>query len=217
MTGTTQAQNTLKGREHENNLKVVSISQHGNYLDVTYRHIAKMLCSHMPVENEDYSIAVENMLDSILQLPIESKYALKCAYIFSRKCPREEREDLFQDLMLKLLQARIQDEKLCYAVARCDWSDWWKRYKVREHYSLDESVSQDESGNPVTLGDLLTNEIRFENMVEGKIECQRIWEKLPVNIKGIVSKRLQCRALTATERKQLNRFVHAQGTSLLLA
>ena len=217
MENKTQPQNTLKGREHENNLKVVSISQHGNYTDVTYRHIAKMLCSHMPVENEDYSIAVENMLESILQLPIESKYALKCAYIFSRKCPREEREDLFQDLMLKLLQARIQDEKLCYAVARCDWSDWWKRYKVREHYSLDESVSQDESGNPVTLGDLLTNEIRFENMVEGKIECQRIWEKLPVNIKGIVSKRLQCRALTATERKQLNRFVHAQGTSLLLA
>ncbi len=217
MTGTKQAQNTVESRKHENNLKVVSISQHGNYLDLTYRQIAKMLCSHMPVENEDYSIAVENMLESILQLPIESKYALKCAYIFSRKCPREEREDLFQDLMLKLLQARIQDEKLCYAVARCDWSDWWKRYKVREHYSLDESVSQDESGNPVTLGDLLTNEIRFENMVEGKLDAVTIWEKLPVNIKGIVTKRLQCRALTATERKQLNRFVHAQGTSLLLA
>jgi len=233
-------QNTIKAESkreqngsNAHNLKPLSITQHekltqlkplhiesgnhGNYNDITYRHIAKMMCSHMPIDGNEYFQAVESMLQSISELPIEAKHALKCAYIFSRKSPREEREDLFQDLMLKLLQSRIADEKLCYAVARCDWSDWWKRYKIREHYSLDESVSQDESGNPVTLGDLLTNEIRFENMVEGKLDAVTIWEKLPVNIKGIVTKRLQCKALTATERKQLNRFVHAQGTSLLLA
>jgi hypothetical protein len=188
----------------------------GSYPDITYRHIAKMMCSHLKVEGTEYSIAVENMLVSIQALPIEAKHALKCAYIFSRKAPREEREDLFQDLMLKLLQARIGDEKLTYAVARCDWMDWWKRYKIRAHLSLDESVSQDESGNPVTLGDLLVNEIRFETMVDGKLDAEYIWSKLPVTIKPIITKRLQSKALTACERQRLNRFVHGQGTSLLL-
>lgn len=215
------------------NLKPLSITQHekltqlkplhietgnnGNYPDITYRHIAKMMCSHLPVEGSDYSIAVESMLHSILDLPIEAKHALKSAYIFSRKAPREEREDLFQDLMLNLLKAKIGDEKLCYAVARCDWMDWWKKYKIREHYSLDVSVSEDETGSPVTLGDLLVNEIRFETMVDAKLDAVTIWNQLPVDIKPIVTKRLQQKALTDCERKRLNRFVHGQGTNLILA
>jgi len=230
-----KAQGTKREQSGSNahNLKPLSIRQHekltqlkplhietgnnGNYPDITYRHIAKMMCSHLPVEEHDYFEAVESMLHSILELPIEAKYALKCAYIFSRKAPREEREDLFQDLMLKLLESRIGEEKLCYAVARCDWLDWWKRYKIREHFSLDVSVSEDESGNPVTLGDLLTNEIRFETMIDAKLDAETIWQKLPVEIKPIITKRLQNKALTACERKRLNRFVHGQGTSLILA
>jgi hypothetical protein len=156
------------------------------------------------------------MLQSISELPIEAKYALKSAYIFSRKVPREEREDLFQELMLNLLKARIQDEKLCYAVARCDWQDFWKRYKVRAHLSLDQSVSNDETGNPVTLADLLVNEIRFETMVDGKLDAEYIWHKLTAHIKPIISKRLSGKALLDNERQALSRFVRGQGTSLLI-
>jgi DNA-directed RNA polymerase specialized sigma24 family protein len=237
---TVKTQNTVKAESkreqngsNAHNLKALSITQHekltqlkplhietgnhGDYNELTYRHVAKMFCSHLPVEGQDYFQAVESMLQSISELPIEAKHALKSAYIFSRKAPREEREDLFQDLMLKLLESRIADEKLCYAVARCDWQDWWKRYKVREHYSLDVSVSQDESGNPVTLGDLLVNEIRFETMIDGKLDAVAIWNQLPSEIKPIITKRLQSKALSATERKRLNRFVHGQGTSLILA
>ncbi|GAH01794.1 unnamed protein product, partial [marine sediment metagenome] len=51
--------------------------------------------------------------------------------------------------------------KLAYAIARCDWIDFWKRYKIRQHLSLD-SVTEDESGNPVTLAEMLVGETEFE-------------------------------------------------------
>lgn len=212
--------------EHERNSKTFEpvevkaihheASTHGNYPDVTYRHIAQMFCAQMPVQGNEYAQAVESNLETIKALPVEAKHALKCAYIFSRKVPREEREDLFQDLMLNLLKARITDEKLCYSVARCDWADWWKRFKVRAHLSLDESVSTDDTGNPVTLADLLVNEIRFETMVDGKLDAEYIWARLPAHIKPIISKRLSGKALLANERQALSRFVRGQGNSLLI-
>jgi hypothetical protein len=156
------------------------------------------------------------MLEAILKLDSGAKYALKSAFIFSRKVPKEEREDLFQELMLKLLQAHAEDEKLCYAIARCDWQNWWKQYKIRSHYSLDESVSQDESGNPETLGDLLVNEIRFETMVDGKLDAEYLWAKLPANVKPIIGKRLTGVTITHAERTQLHWFLHHQGVNLLL-
>ena len=136
------------------------------YTETTYRSIAKSLCANMGAEEEEYSMLVEETLQAIMSLPQADKYALKSAYVFSRKAPKEERQDLFQDLMLKLLKSKAQDEKLCYAIARCDWKDWWKAYKIRSHYSLDESIGTDENGSPETIGDLLVNEIRFEYLVD---------------------------------------------------
>jgi hypothetical protein len=43
------------------------------------------------------------------------------AYIFSRKIPKQEREDLFQDIALKLIEADTPEQRLAYAIARCDW------------------------------------------------------------------------------------------------
>lgn len=186
------------------------------YNETTYRTIAKTLCSHSGAQEEEYSYLVEEALQAIMSLPQADKYALKSAYVFSRKCPKEEREDLFQDLMLKLLKSKAQDEKLCYAIARCDWKDWWKKYKIRSHYSLDESIGLDDSGNPETIGDLLVNEIRFEYLVDGKLDAEYLWNRLPASVKPIIAKRLQSKALTSNERVALHRFIHGQGTSLLL-
>ena len=78
-------------------------------------------------------------------MPAYQKTVLKMAYIFSRKVPRQEREDFFQDIALILLEKQIDNQRLAYAIARCDWRDWWKKYKIRQHYSLD-SVTEDEAG-----------------------------------------------------------------------
>ena len=54
--------------------------------------------------------------------------ALKVAYVFSRKVPRQEREDLYQDIALAVFKAKTKDERLAYAIARCDWRNWWRRH-----------------------------------------------------------------------------------------
>lgn len=186
------------------------------YIEVTYRDIAKMLSSALPVEGDDFAYQVECNLEAIKGLSIEAKHALKVAYVFSRKVPRQEREDLFQDIALAVLKVKTRDERLAYAIARCDWRDWWKAYTIRQHYSLD-SITEDEDGNPVTLAEMLVGEVEFERKINGKLDAHRIWDKLPDLIKPLVSQRLLGYALNPTERQQMSRYVHKSGYQLLLA
>lgn len=185
--------------------------------ELTYRRIAVMFVKALPVEGDDFTIKVNEYLAVIKALPKEAKIALRMAYIFGSKAPREEREDLFQDIALALLKARATDEKLAYAIARCDWLDWWRKYKIRQHTSLD-SVVEDNEGNATTLGELIVGETEFENKVNGKMEAHRIWEVLgqfPA-IQTLVSKRLIGKPLTRLEHGTLDRWVGKFGVSLLL-
>lgn len=184
--------------------------------DITYRDIAKMLVKAMPVEGEDFAEKVNEYLETIRVMPVQAKLALRSAYIFSRKVPIEEREDLFQDIALAILKAKVEDERLAYAIARCDWKDWWKRYKVRQHYSLD-SVIEDDDGSPVTLGELIVGEAEFERKMDGKLDAERIWQKLPSYIKPIIQTRLLGKAVNQTDRQRLNRWIKKEGYQLLLA
>ena len=183
--------------------------------DITYRHVAKMLASALPVQNEEFGQKVEYYLDVIGKLPQEAKVALKTAYIFSRKVPREEREDLFQDIALAVFKVQTKDERLAYAIARCDWQDFWKRYTIRQHYSLD-SVVDDTDGNPITLGEMLVGETEFERKINGKLDAEAIFDKLPDTIKPIIEKRLIGKALNSSERNKLNRYVKKDGYKLIL-
>ncbi len=183
--------------------------------DITYRHIAKMLASALPVEGQEFGHKVEQYLTTIKSLPQEAKIALKSAYIFSRKVPREEREDLFQDIALAVLTIKTKDEKLGYAIARCDWRDFWKKYKTRQHYSLD-SVVDDTEGNPVTLAELLVGETEFERKMNGKLDCQQVFDSLPAHIQPLIEKRLMGYTLNKTERNALNYFVRKDGYKIIL-
>jgi len=175
-----------------------------------------MLASALPVQDDDFAVQVECNLEAIKRLPVEAKHALKVAYVFSRKVPRHEREDLFQDIALAVLKVRTRDERLAYAIARCDWQDWWKKYTIRQHYSLD-SVTEDSEGNPVTLAEMLVGECEFERKINGKLDAERIWKKLPKDIRPMVFKRLIGKALNSSERNHLNRWVHKAGYQLILA
>ncbi len=183
--------------------------------DITYRHIAKMMASALPIEGQEFGLKVEQYLETIKTLPQEAKVALKSAYIFSRKVPREEREDLFQDIALAVLKIKTKDEKLGYAIARCDWRDFWKKYSIRQHYSLD-SVVDDTEGNPVTLGELLVGETEFERKMNGKLDCQQVFDSLPAHIQPLVNKRLMGYTLNKTERNSLNYFVRKDGYKIIL-
>lgn len=187
-----------------------------NYIKVTYRDIAKMLASALPVENEDFTYKVEEYLDTIKAMTSEQKNALKIAYVFSRKVPRQEREDFFQDLALTLFKANTNQERLAYTIARFDWLNWWKKYRIRQHTSLD-SIIESDTGDGITLGELLIGSVEFETKLNGDMDGERLWNKLPDTIKPIIANRLSGKALTSSERNKLNRYVKQYGTSLLLA
>lgn len=157
--------------------------------EITYRDIAKMLVKALPVEGEDFTTKVNEYLEVIKALPKSAKIALKSAYVFSAKVPREEREDLFQDIALTLLTNKTDSERLAYSIARCDWKDWWKKYKIRQHFSLD-TVVNDSEGNKVTMGDLVVGESEFELKMNGKLDAQRIWNILPAKLKKVVQAKL---------------------------
>ena len=186
-----------------------------SYIQVTYRDIAKMLASALPVEGEEFGVKVNEYLETIKALPREAKLAMKVGYIFSRKVPRQEREDMFQDIALAVFKVKAKDERLAYAIARCDWRNWWEKYSIRQHYSID-TIVEDDKGNPVTFAELLVGEVEFERKMNGKLDAERIWDKLPEPIKPLVYKRLIGKALTATERKQMSRYIQADGYRLLL-
>jgi len=173
-------------------------------IKVSYRDIAKMLVKAMPVELEDFRAKVDDYLEIIKAMSIENKIALKSAYIFSSKVPREEREDLFQEIALTLLEAQTKDERLAYAVARCDWKNWWSKFRIRQHYSLD-SVIDEES--QTTLGDTLVGECEFDLKINGDIDGQALYSKLPSWIKALVDKSLRGFPIRGGERQLLNKWV----------
>ena len=175
----------------------------------TYRQIAKHLTKALPVEGQGFREKVEENLKAIERLPKVQRQALKIAYIFASKVPKEEREDMFQDLTLTLLQANTQSPRLAYSIARCDWQNWWQRYKTRSHYRANEI-------NPVLKTTRLVEDtVDFEAKAIGNVDGEALWHKLPRQIKAIVSKRLTGQPLNPCERKRLSRFAQ-QNRGLLL-
>lgn len=187
------------------------------YIQVTYRDIAKMIASALPVDGEDFGDKVTEYLEAIKAMAKTSRQALKCAYVFSRKVPREERDDMFQELALAILQVKPNDERLAYAIARRDWQNWWQKYMTRQHFmagSLNDTVL-DSDGDEVELAELVVGEVEFERKMDGYLDAKRIWDKLADHIKPIVNKRLLGKALTHTERNTLNYWVRKNGHRLI--
>lgn len=172
-----------------------------SHLKVTYRDIAKMLCKALPVEGDAYGEKVNEYIGIIQKLPREAKHALRCAYVFASKAPLEEREDLYQDLFLAIWKIKPDSEKLAYSIARCDWIDFWKAYKTKQHVNL-ESITESENNTPENLANMIIGHVEYENKYDGNIECETIWNRIPDDIKPIVVKKLSGKSLTSGTRKR---------------
>ncbi len=184
-------------------------------LRVTSRQIAKMLVRRLPLDDKELAGKVGEYIKQIEAIPKEARLALQSAYIFSSKVPVEEREDMFQELTLKTLEALTHQRKegsvelFAYLVAGNKWRSWIRdtnRHKrIMPIDSLNE-VTVDEDRNEVELINTLVGEAEFESKVVAKLDAQRIWDKLPDTIKPIIKKRLQGKVLLDKERSKLKRF-----------
>jgi len=177
-----------------------------NTIKVGYRDIAKMFAKSLPLQGDDFSDKVEEYIEVIKALPVEAKVALRTAYIFASKVPREDQEDFYQDLCLAVLKAKTKDEKLAYTIARCDWQNWWSKYKIRQHYSLN-SVVKDSEGNQVEFGELLVGECEFEAKINGELDGASLYEQLPKWVRDLVDLRLRGEALRGGNRQILDKWV----------
>jgi DNA-directed RNA polymerase specialized sigma24 family protein len=180
----------------------------------TLRDVAKWLCSALPLEGEDFGQkvnAAERELSRMTKRNKANLVALQTAYVFSKKVPRQERQDLFQELFLTLFEHKAADNGLAYAIARADWCDWWRSYKIRSHYSLD-MVADADSGD--SFGDLLVGVCDFEARILGKINGDRLLEALPDYIRKTVQRKLDGQPTSSRERAQLRMWVNLRPTIL---
>jgi len=171
---------------------------------VTLQKIASMFVKFLPIKGTEFDDAREYVLRELRKLPKEHLVALRAAYIFGNKVPIQEREDLFQELYLAILEHDTKDERLAYAIARCDWRDWWEKYKTRQHYSLDMVIDKD---SRESFGDLLIGEIEFENRMNGELDGKRLFDQLPSWIQKLATKYQNGEQIRCGERKQLSNWV----------
>jgi len=205
--------------------------------EANYQNIAKAALGGPRFDHDQtYLDLVQSTRQSLENLDANGKLAVEAAYIFSRKVPVEERQDLFQELTTAILASGTDNPAFAYTIARRDWQDWWSKYKLHsqfyEGYLSETIVNAD--GEETELAELLVGEIEFERKQIDRLDTQQLWRQIPSDIQKLVLKRLQGKplgvsrprkagkpkssgALDNTERQRLNRWVKAEGYKLLIS
>jgi DNA-directed RNA polymerase specialized sigma24 family protein len=198
-----------------------------------YQQIAKAAISHSFDDDDEYIELVKTTSQQYAKLDDNAKLAIEAAYIFSRKVPMVERQDLFQELVLAVLDSGTEKPEFAYTIARRDWQDWWRTFKLHSqfHEGYLSEVILNSDGEETELAELLVGEVEFEAKEIDKLDAGRLWQRLPRHIQKLVVKRLQGKplgvsrkgagrpkstgSLDNTERQRLNRWVKANSNLLV--
>ena len=201
----------------------------------TYQQIGKAMLGDGFDRDDSFIELVKQTAKQIEGLGVNAKLAIEAGYIFSRKVPQSERQDLFQELITAILDSGTESPAFAYTIARRDWQHFWSKYKLHsqfyEGYLSDTITNSD--GEETELAELLVGEVEFENKQIDKLDAQRLWNQIPEDIQKLVVKRLKGKplgsprkrkagqpknsgALNETERKRLNRWVKSEGYKLLI-
>lgn len=203
--------------------------------NTTYQQISKAMLGDGFERDDSFIELVKQTAKQIGQLGLNARLAIEAGYIFSRKVPYNERQDLFQELVTAILDSGTEDAGFAYAIARRDWQDFWSKYKLHSQYYegyLSDTITNSD-GQETELAELLVGEVEFENKQIDKLDAQRLWQQIPAEIQVLISKRLQGKPLGAprkrkagqpkssgtlngTERQRLNRWVKSEGYKLLI-
>jgi hypothetical protein len=198
-----------------------------------YQQIAKAAISHSFDDDDEYIEVVKRTASEFDKLNDNAKLGIEAAYIFSRKVPMSERQDLFQELVVAVLDSGTEKPEFAYTIARRDWVDWWRSFKLHSqfHEGYLSEVIVNSDGQETELAELLVGEVEFEAKQIDKLDAGRLWKRLPRDIQKLVVKRLQGKplgvsrkgagrpkstgSLDNTERQRLNRWVKANSNLLV--
>jgi len=201
----------------------------------TYQQVSKTMLGPNFDRDDSFIDLVKQTAKQVESLGINAKLAIEAGYIFSRKVPQSERQDLFQELVTAILDSGTEDAAFAYTIARRDWQNFWNKYKLHSQFwggYLSETITNSD-GEETELAELLVGEVEFENKQIDKLDAERLWQRIPADIQQLVTKRLQGKPLGAprkrkagqpknsgtlndTERKRLNRYVKTEGYKLLI-
>lgn len=201
----------------------------------TYQQIGKATIAPSFDDDQAFIDLVAYTAQEFGKLELNARLAIEVAYIFSRKVPIDERQDLFQELVVAVLDSGTEDKAFAYTIARRNWQHWWASYKLRSQFYqgyLSETIINSE-GEETELAELLVGEVEFEAKMINKLDARRLWQQIPGEIQVLVVKRLQGKplgvphkrkagqpqsggSLNNTERQRLNRWVRTEGYKLLV-
>jgi hypothetical protein len=111
-------------------------SEEGCKVNTDTRKLAKALAKGLPVEGAAFGEHVDRIEHEVKALPKVRKTTLTLAYMFSAKVPRQERDDVSQEIILACLESGQTEESHLYMVARHTWAVWFKRWYTRQQYEL---------------------------------------------------------------------------------
>jgi hypothetical protein len=122
------------------------------------RKLAKALAKGLPVEGALFGEHVDAIECKVKALPKVQQTILSLAYMFASKVPRQERDDVSQEIIAACFESAETEESHLYMVARHTWALWFKRWYVKAQYELDTDfdkiVSERLGINAVKLADL---------------------------------------------------------------
>jgi len=204
-------------------------------IKATYQQVSKAMLGTGFDRDDSFIELVKQTAKQIEGLGVNARLAIEAGYIFSRKVPHEERQDVFQELVTAILDSGTEDAAFAYTIARRDWQNFWTKYKLHSQYYegyLSDTITNSD-GEETELAELLVGEVEFENKQIDKLDAERLWQQIPADIQQLVTKRLQGKPLGAprkrkagqpknsgslndTERKRLNRWIKSDGYKLLI-
>ncbi len=189
-------------------------TKHRQASRLDFRKLAKWYAASLPLDGDEWGQAVTETEAVFLRLTkrVIERLAVEMSYMFSRKVPEQDSRDVFHSLYCHLRERGIYDEGLAYAVARNFWRNYWKAYKVRQHYSLDAPVTSEPESN--TYGDLLVGVCDFEAQMIGKVDAERLLSQLPEHIRNTVQRKLDGYPVSKRESCQLRLWVNTRPTVL---
>ena len=122
---------------------------------------------------------------------------------WAKRVPIDEREDLIQELTLKVLAEAPESLKLAFVIMKRDTIDYMRKFYTFEksRLSLDTPTSEDS-----TLGDIIPDTFEFTEVVNLKADTARLLAEMGATIRGIVGRKLAGVRLTNEEKRQLEDF-----------
>jgi len=139
------------------------------------------------------------------RLHLQAKQLAKSLMYWVRRAPLGEREDLLQELTIKLLQDNPQSMALAFTALKRDTIDYMRHYYSQERSNL--SISQplgDEAD--LTIGDIIPDTIDSISIADLKMDTIRLLSQMDEATKRAAKLQLSGVRLTRAERACLQTF-----------